>query len=81
MLRLPNQRANQIRRSYKNEEFDITRITDEVYNQMSHLLSIRNVFVSAIFRLITNCTRDMALAKLDVYCLRESTNCTRNSIC
>ena len=33
--------------------------TDEVYNQMSHLLSIRNVFVSAIFRLITNCTRDI----------------------
>ena len=40
--------------------------TDEVYNQMSHLLSIRNVFVSAIFRLITNCTRDMALVKFDV---------------
>ena len=51
------------------------------FNQMSHSLFIPNVFVSAIFRLISNCTRDMALATLDVYCLRECTNCTRNSTC
>ena len=47
--------------------------TDEVYNQMSHLLSIPNVFVSAIFRLITNCTREITPL--------ESTNCTRNGTC
>ena len=46
--------------------------TDEVYNQMSHLLSIPNVFVSAIFRLITNCTREITPL--------ESTNCTRNAL-
>ena len=49
------------------------RGTDEVYNQMSHLLSIPNVFVSAIFRLITNCTREITPL--------ESTNCTRNGTC
>ena len=47
--------------------------TDEVYNQMSHLLSVPNVFVSAIFRLITNCTREITPL--------ESTNCTRSGTC
>ena len=49
---------------------ELSLVTDEVYNQMSHLLSISNVFVSAIFRLITNCTREITPP--------ESTNCTRN---
>ena len=75
MVYLKRELTNQMKENIR----DVT--TDEVYNQMSHLLSIRNVFVSAIFRLITNCTRDMALVKLDVFCLRESTNCTRNSTC
>ena len=45
-------------------------------DQMSHFLSIPNVFVSAIFRLITNCTREMTQPEstiahaihADVYC-------------
>ena len=59
-------------------------------DQMSHFLSIPNVFVSAIFRLITNCTREITQPEstncsrngtchADVYCLRESTNWTRNT--
>ena len=58
---------------YANAQKWFDHITDEVYNQMSHLLSIPNVFVSAIFRLITNCTREITPL--------ESTNCTRNGTC
>ena len=76
----------------------LTSVTDQVWNQMSHFLSIPNVFVSAIFRLITNWTREMTQPEstncsrngtcpvhlpctchADVYCLRESTNWTRNT--